>query len=71
MHNGSLDVKCIVLGKGGCSPDEVVDIVKAVRESCDHLNVCGLMTIGAFNHDVSSGPNPDFLVTVRLNTLYT
>lgn len=29
---------------------------------CPGLEVCGLMTIGAYDYDVTLGPNPDFLV---------
>ncbi|XP_060071271.1 pyridoxal phosphate homeostasis protein-like [Ylistrum balloti] len=46
--------------KAGCPPDQVVDIYKFVQETCINLEVTGLMTIGSFNHDLSTGPNPDF-----------
>lgn len=29
-------------------------------ENCPNLNVEGVMTIGRFGHDYSTGPNPDF-----------
>ena len=48
--------------KNGCSPDDVVTLVKTVIDSCPSLDVKGLMTIGSFNHDLTAGPNPDFLV---------
>ncbi|XP_061195928.1 pyridoxal phosphate homeostasis protein-like [Saccostrea echinata] len=47
--------------KSGCNTDEVVNIVKNIKEKCPNLEFAGLMTIGSFDHDLSQGPNPDFL----------
>ncbi|XP_062575119.1 pyridoxal phosphate homeostasis protein-like [Saccostrea cucullata] len=47
--------------KSGCNPDEAVNIVKNIKENCPNLEFTGLMTIGSFDHDLSKGPNPDFL----------
>ncbi|XP_055864746.1 pyridoxal phosphate homeostasis protein-like isoform X1 [Biomphalaria glabrata] len=46
--------------KSGCSPSEAVQLVKYIKEHCPHLQLLGLMTIGSFDHDINSGPNPDF-----------
>ncbi|XP_074642029.1 pyridoxal phosphate homeostasis protein-like [Tubulanus polymorphus] len=51
--------------KSGCEPNEVTAVVKHVLETCPHLKLQGLMTIGAFDHDLSSGPNPDFQKLVQ------
>ena len=40
-------------------------LAKHIITSCSSLELCGLMTIGAYDYDVSLGPNPDFLVTIR------
>lgn len=52
----------IVLAKNGAEPSEAVDISKHVVDKCSNLELMGLMTIGRFDHDLSSGPNPDFQV---------
>lgn len=48
--------------KSGVDPAEASKITKHIIENCPGLEVCGLMTIGAYDYDVSLGPNPDFLV---------
>ena len=37
-------------------------MVRHVLEKCDQLELMGIMTIGAFDHDLTKGPNPDFQV---------
>lgn len=54
-----------VTEKSGVHPDNVNDLVSHVMKNCPHLNLLGLMTIGAFDHDLSQGPNPDFQVGER------
>lgn len=51
--------------KSGCDPDKVVAFYSFVGEMCTNLQVKGLMTIGSFNHDLSTGPNPDFQVLFK------
>jgi len=46
--------------KGGVAACEAETLVRHVQQQCPALLLTGLMTIGAFNHDVSTGPNPDF-----------
>ncbi|CAG5118012.1 unnamed protein product [Candidula unifasciata] len=46
--------------KSGCAPEEVVQLVKYIKEECPRISLVGLMTIGSFDHDPSTGPNPDF-----------
>ena len=48
--------------KSGVPPDSVNDLVSHVLSNCPNLKLAGLMTIGAFDHDLSTGPNPDFQV---------
>ena len=52
----------LFLDKHGCTPTELVKVVRTVLTGCPHLHLMGLMTIGSFNHDLSKGPNPDFQV---------
>lgn len=40
--------------KSGCEPGETVDLAEYVDKECEHLELVGLMTIGAF--DVSEEP---------------
>lgn len=49
-------------GKGGCPPEQCVELVKHVISKEEYLQFEGLMTIGSFSHDYSKGPNPDFQV---------
>lgn len=50
------------LDKSGCKEEDMVNLVKNILENCPNLEFIGLMTIGSFDHDLSKGPNPDFLV---------
>lgn len=34
-------------------------------EKCPNLQVEGVMTIGSFGHDYSTGPNPDFIELIK------
>lgn len=43
-------------------PSETSQLTKHIIEGCPGLELCGLMTIGAYDYDITSGPNPDFLV---------
>lgn len=52
----------IISEKSGVHPDNVNELVGHVTKNCPHLTLLGLMTIGAFDHDLSQGPNPDFQV---------
>jgi hypothetical protein len=53
--------------KSGVEPFEASELTKHIIEKCPGLEVCGLMTIGAYDYDVSLGPNPDFLVRLVLH----
>ncbi|KAL1923703.1 uncharacterized protein VTP21DRAFT_8683 [Calcarisporiella thermophila] len=46
--------------KGGIKPDESIDVARHIIENCPKLELTGLMTIGAADHDPANGPNPDF-----------
>jgi len=43
-------------------PCEAPKLVKHIIENCPNLELDGLMTIGAYDYDMTLGPNPDFLV---------
>lgn len=51
--------------KSGCGPEECQDVVEHIRQNCPALEFIGLMTIGSFDHDYSTAPNPDFQRLVR------
>lgn len=53
--------------KSGCDPVTAVEIVHHIQHNCANLKFKGLMTIGRFGHDYTTGANPDFetLVTTR------
>lgn len=46
--------------KNGLEPCQVAHVVDFVLKSCPNLHLRGLMTIGAFDHDLTTGANPDF-----------
>jgi uncharacterized pyridoxal phosphate-containing UPF0001 family protein len=50
--------------KHGCVPSGTLQMVRHVLDTCPKLELLGIMTIGAFDHDLSKGPNPDFQVCV-------
>lgn len=47
--------------KSGVGPSELIDLYRHINEKCNNLSLNGLITIGQFGHDYSTGPNPDFL----------
>jgi len=54
--------------KSGEDESGAVALCGHIREKCSNLKLAGLMTIGAFDHDLSKGPNPDFqrLIAARV-----
>lgn len=46
--------------KNGIAPKNVTELYRYINENCKNLKLEGLMTIGRFGHDYSTGPNPDF-----------
>lgn len=56
----------MISDKSGVEPSEAGQLVKHVTDNCPALEVTGLMTIGAYDYDISQGPNPDFLVTISV-----
>ncbi len=46
--------------KSGCDPVLTAEIVRHILHNCGNLEFKGLMTIGRFGHDYSTGANPDF-----------
>jgi len=51
--------------KGGVPHTDVNSLFNHICENCSNLEAVGLMTIGAYNYDLSLGPNPDFLSLVE------
>jgi len=49
--------------KHGVTLDQTCDLVGHILENCKNLQFTGLMTIGSFSHDYSTGLNPDFVVS--------
>ncbi|XP_076048743.1 pyridoxal phosphate homeostasis protein [Oratosquilla oratoria] len=45
--------------KSGIQPSEAGSLFNHIITQCPNLEAAGLMTIGAFDHDLSIGPNPD------------
>lgn len=58
---------CFVLAKNGVAPAEASALFKYIKENLTQLNVKGVMTIGAFGHDYSQGPNPDFIKLMEVH----
>ena len=52
--------------KHGVPTSECCNLYDHIRQHCQALDVVGIMTIGAFDHDLSKGPNPDFQVCKQL-----
>lgn len=51
--------------KNGTEPAEAVSLYRFVTDNCPNLNCQGVMTIGRFGHDYSTGPNPDFIELMK------
>jgi len=66
-QEGKTDVKVLVQvntsgesQKSGEDAEGTVALCRHITTNCQNLKLTGLMTIGAFDHDLASGPNPDF-----------
>lgn len=46
--------------KSGLEPQNALPVVDYILKNCPQLQFCGFMTIGAFDYDITKGPNPDF-----------
>lgn len=57
--------------KGGVDVAEVTSLFKSITETCSHLRLRGLMTIGQYDYDTSQGINPDFVVCIASRVLYS
>ncbi len=51
--------------KHGVPTSECCNLYDHIRQKCEALEVVGIMTIGAFDHDLSKGPNPDFQALIK------
>ncbi|XP_039961451.1 pyridoxal phosphate homeostasis protein [Bactrocera tryoni] len=53
--------------KNGVPPSEAPALYKHIKENLKHLQLEGVMTIGAFGFDYSTGPNPDFVSLINVH----
>jgi len=51
--------------KSGIALGKTIELTSFIKDNCPHLKMLGIMTIGAYNYDPNSGPNPDFLSLVK------
>lgn len=58
----------IEIAKNGINPNEVIELYRHIVDNCKNLQLEGLMTIGRFGHDYSTGPNPDFECLLQCHT---
>lgn len=53
--------------KNGVPPSEAPTLYKFIKDNLKQLNIQGIMTIGAFGHDYTQGPNPDFIALMQVH----
>lgn len=51
--------------KGGVAETDLCPLIRHITDNCTCLKLLGLMTIGAYNRDISLGPNPDFQALLK------
>lgn len=51
--------------KSGVHPSDLITLYRHILDSCKHLQVEGIMTIGAYGHDYTKGPNLDLISLMR------
>lgn len=51
--------------KNGVPPAEAHSLVSLILSECPQLEFVGLMTIGAFDHSIADGENPDFIKLIE------
>ncbi|ESN94097.1 hypothetical protein HELRODRAFT_87802, partial [Helobdella robusta] len=51
--------------KSGCGASQAIELVSHIVNNCPKLEFAGLMTIGSFDHDLTLGPNPDFILLLK------
>lgn len=59
---------CSFTEKSGIAPSECTNLYRHINENCKNLALDGLMTIGAFGHDYTIGPNPDFVCLLKCHS---
>nr|XP_027203629.1 exocyst complex component 5-like isoform X1 [Dermatophagoides pteronyssinus] len=52
--------------KSGIDVAAAKELITFILDKCNRLELVGLMTIGAYDYDVSLGPNPDFLKLIQV-----
>jgi len=58
---------CSPLVKSGIEAKDAPALYQFIRSNLKHLNLMGIMTIGAFGFDYSNGPNPDFVSLLQVH----
>ncbi|XP_022211097.1 pyridoxal phosphate homeostasis protein isoform X2 [Drosophila obscura] len=53
--------------KSGIGMNEAPKLYQFIRNNLKHLQLVGIMTIGAFGFDYSTGPNPDFVSLMQVH----
>ncbi|KAH8382276.1 hypothetical protein KR009_002670 [Drosophila setifemur] len=53
--------------KSGIGPNEAPKLYDYIKSNLKHLQLTGIMTIGAFGFDYSNGPNPDFVSLMQVH----
>ena len=59
----------MIVDKSGLGASQVEGLTRFIIDRCPCLEFAGLMTIGTIGYDPSHGPNPDFLVSGKLENL--
>ncbi|KAH8278674.1 hypothetical protein KR018_006771 [Drosophila ironensis] len=53
--------------KSGIEPKDAPALFEYIKSNLKHLQLVGVMTIGAFGFDYSKGPNPDFVSLMQVH----
>ncbi|XP_043654491.1 pyridoxal phosphate homeostasis protein [Drosophila teissieri] len=53
--------------KSGIEAKDAPALYQFIRSNLKHLNLLGIMTIGAYGFDYSNGPNPDFVSLMQVH----
>ncbi|EEB06358.1 alanine racemase [Schizosaccharomyces japonicus yFS275] len=52
--------------KSGVAPEDALPLCKFIKDSCSHLQLQGIMTIGSFTNSLNEKTNPDFEKLIQL-----
>lgn len=68
LLNPTLIYIYICVAKSGIDPEAAISLYEHILRSCANLQLEGLMTIGKYGHDYSTGPNMDLVRMMELHT---